>query len=77
MTERALPLKIKIVPLLFGLGDIFFVFRICQQGGSGGVLRLGGKGGGRPDFAMAGAKDASMASKALEAVEGFTAGMIK
>ena len=37
----------------------------------------GGKGGGRPDFAMAGAKDASMASKALEAVEGFAAGMIK
>ena len=37
----------------------------------------GGKGGGRPDFAMAGAKDASMANEALEAVEGFAAGMIK
>ena len=29
------------------------MFRICQQGGSGGVLRLGGKGGGRADNAQA------------------------
>ena len=39
-------LKIKIVPLLFGLRGIFFVLCICQQGGGSGVLCLGGKGGG-------------------------------
>ena len=31
----------------------------------------GGKGGGRPDFAMAGGKDISLAKKAIEAVEGL------
>ena len=37
----------------------------------------GGKGGGRPDFAMAGAKDASKANEALASAEKFAAGMIK
>ncbi len=37
----------------------------------------GGKGGGRPDFAMAGAKDTSKIAEALEASEGIIADMMK
>ncbi|MDO4743286.1 MAG: alanine--tRNA ligase [bacterium] len=37
----------------------------------------GGKGGGRPDFAMAGAKNVSMIDEALAAVEGIVSSMIK
>lgn len=37
----------------------------------------GGKGGGRPDFAMAGAKNISMIDEALAAVEGIVSSMIK
>lgn len=37
-------LKIKIVPLLLGLGSILFVLRIRQQSGGSGVPGLGGKG---------------------------------
>ena len=37
-------LKIKIVPLLFGLRNILFVLRIRQQSGGSGVPGLGGKG---------------------------------
>ena len=36
-------LKIKIVPLLFGLRSILFVLRIRQQSGGSGVPGLGGK----------------------------------
>lgn len=37
----------------------------------------GGSGGGKPDSAMAGAKDASKANEALSAVEGIVASMLK
>lgn len=37
----------------------------------------GGSGGGKPDSAMAGAKDASKANDALSAVEGIVASMLK
>lgn len=37
----------------------------------------GGSGGGKPDSAMAGAKDASKANEALSAVEGIIASMLK
>ena len=53
------------------------MLRICQQGGSGGVLCLGGKGGGRPDIAMAGGKDTAAVANALQAAEGIVAGFLK
>ena len=37
----------------------------------------GGNGGGKPDYAMAGAKNLNMLDEALAAVEGIVAGMIK
>ena len=37
----------------------------------------GGNGGGRPDSAMAGGKDASMAQKAVDAAEGIISSMLK
>ena len=45
------------------------MLRICQQGGSGGVLCLGGKGGGRPNMAQAGGKDAAGIDAALDAAK--------
>ena len=64
-------LKIKIVPLFFGLRGIFFVLCICQQGGGSGVLCLGGKGGGRPDSAMGGGTDVLKLDDALASVDDF------
>ena len=37
----------------------------------------GGKGGGRPDIAMAGGKDTAAVSNALQAAEGIVAGFLK
>ncbi len=54
-------LKIKIVPLLFGLRSILFVLRIRQQGGGRGVLCLGGKGGGGRKTALSSTSSASRA----------------
>ncbi|MEF2795127.1 MAG: DHHA1 domain-containing protein, partial [Hydrogeniiclostridium sp.] len=36
----------------------------------------GGNGGGKPDFAMAGAKDLTKLDEALAAAEGFVADMM-
>ena len=37
----------------------------------------GGKGGGKPDFAMAGLKDATKIDEALNAVPGIVAGILQ
>ena len=49
----------------------------CYDAWKGNKPAAGGSGGGRPDSAMAGTKDVSNISAAMEAVAGIVKGMIK
>ena len=77
------------VVVLAGVGDNNVTFgcycapaAIKAGAHAGNVVRevatiCGGKGGGRPDMAMAGGKDATVVDKALEAVDGIVSAILK